>query len=224
MRCSGRPSSDSRVGSRAIGVTIEAMRAQPRNSLLSAAVALAVVGSLLTACSGDADISESSKTTQAVSEANAADVMFAQMMIPHHEQAVVMADLAVDRAQDPQLLDLAGQIKAAQAPEIELMASWLEEWGQPRITGEEAMMSHGSHGMQGMLSDEQLDALASADGATFDALFAEYMIEHHEGAVAMANDVLAQGSSPKVAELAQEIVVTQEDEIQQLRSFLSTDR
>ena len=135
-----------------------------------------------------------------------------------------MADLAVDRAEDPQLLDLAGQIKTAQAPEIELMASWLEEWGQPRITGEEAMMSHGSHGMQGMLSDEQLDALASADGATFDALFAEYMIEHHEGAVAMANDVLAQGSSPKVAELAQEIVVTQEDEIQQLRSFLSTDR
>lgn len=205
------------------------MRPWPRTSLVSATASLAVVGLVLTACSSDAGVTEtgvaeSSETTQVTAEANGADVMFAQMMIPHHEQAVVMADLAVDRAEDPQLLDLAAQIKAAQAPEIELMASWLEQWGAPRISGDEAMMSHGSHGMQGMLSDEQIDALASTSGATFDAMFAEYMIEHHEGAVAMANDVLAQGSNPEVAQLAEEIIVTQEAEIEQLQSFLSASQ
>lgn len=153
--------------------------------------------------------------------ANADDVMFAQMMIPHHEQAVVMAELAVDRAEDPQLLALAAEIKAAQDPEIELMASWLDQWGVPRMSGDDAMMSHGSHGMEGMLSDAQIEALESTQGATFDAMFAQYMIEHHEGAVAMAEDVLARGSHPDVAALAREIIVTQEKEIVQLRAFLS---
>lgn len=155
--------------------------------------------------------------------ANPDDVMFAQMMIPHHEQAVVMADLAAGRAEDSQILALASEIKAAQDPEIELMASWLDQWGAPRMSGADAMMSHGSHGMEGMLSDAQLDALASAQGPTFDALFAQYMIEHHEGAVAMAEDVLASGSHPAVAALAREIIVTQEKEIVQLRAFLSGD-
>ena len=202
---------------------MEHMRTLPLTSRSIAAAALAVVGLFLTACSSDTSVTESSETTQATVEANGADVMFAQMMIPHHEQAIVMADLAVGRAEDPRLIDLASQIKAAQGPEIELMASWLQTWGAPRISGDEAMMSHGSHGMEGMLSDDQLDALASTSGATFDALFAEYMIEHHEGAVAMANDVLAQGSDAGVAQLAQEIILTQEAEIEQLRSFLSTN-
>ena len=203
-------------------MTIAFMSGWSRRALVGAFATLAVVGLLLTACSGDEGNTAGGEATQTIVEANGADVMFAQMMIPHHEQAVVMADLATDRAADPQLLDLAAQIKSAQEPEIELMASWLKEWGQPQLEGHEAMMSHGSHGMQGMLSDDQLDALASASGATFDALFAEYMIEHHEGAVAMANDVLAQGSNPDVAQLAQAIIVTQEEEIEQLRSFLST--
>ena len=199
------------------------MRTLPLTSRSIAAAALAVVSLFLTACSSDTGVRESAETTQATAEANGADVMFAQMMIPHHEQAIVMADLAVGRAEDPRLMELASQIKTAQGPEIELMASWLQEWGAPRISGDDAMMSHGSHGMQGMLSDDQLDALASTSGATFDALFAEYMIEHHEGAVAMANHVLTQGSDAGVAQLAQEIILTQEAEIEQLRSFLSAN-
>lgn len=165
--------------------------------------------------SADADVADVSEGS------NPDDVMFAQMMIPHHEQAVVMADLAVDRAEDSQLLALADEIRVVQDPEIELMASWLDQWGVPRMSGAEAVMSHGSHGMQGMLSDAQLDALASAQGPTFDALFAQYMIEHHEGAVTMAEDVLARGSHPAVAALAREMIVTQEREIVQLRAFLS---
>jgi uncharacterized protein (DUF305 family) len=188
-----------------------------------APIVIAVV--FLAGCSQDShnmdSMGESMEFSDVSGEANANDVMFTQMMIPHHEQAVVMADLAVDRAEDPQLLALAAEIKAAQDPEIELMESWLDQWGVPRLSNEEAMMSHGSHGMEGMLSDAQLDALASAQGPTFDAMFAQYMIEHHEGAVAMAEDVLAGGKDPAVAALAREIIVTQEKEIVQLRAFLS---
>jgi len=149
------------------------------------------------------------------------DVMFAQMMIPHHEQAVEMADLAPSRAEDMQIVQLAAEIRAAQDPEIALMASWLEEWGAPRLSGDEAMGDHAGHGMQGMLSDEQLADLASSRGPEFDRLFAESMIEHHEGAVAMARDVLASGADPEVAALAREIIVTQEKEILQLRALLA---
>lgn len=187
---------------------------------LACAVVLSV-GACASETSNESQTPASVDMTDVAEGANPDDVMFAQMMIPHHEQAVVMADLAADRAEDSQLLSLAAEIKAEQDPEIELMASWLEQWGVPRMSGADAMMSHGSHGMEGMLSDTQLEALAAAQGPTFDALFAQYMIEHHEGAVAMAEDVLARGSHPAVAALAREMIVTQEKEIVQLRAFLS---
>lgn len=183
--------------------------------------ALIFVGALaLSACSTNHD----SMSMEPVSgDANAADVMFAQMMIPHHEQAVLMADLAPDRSVDPQVLALALDIKQAQAPEIELMKSWLDTWGIAPLPADEAMQAHGSHGMDGMLTDDQLTDLASAQGAAFDELFAELMIEHHEGAVAMAQDVVASGQDPAVAQLAREIIATQEKEILQLRALLNKE-
>lgn len=201
-----------------------------RKVLSFVGLACAAVVSISACASDESDTSESSSVNQGtdvvditdVSEgANAADVMFAQMMIPHHEQAVVMADLAFDRAEDSQLLALAAEIKAAQDPEIELMASWLDQWNAPRMSGADTMMSHGAHGMKGMLSEAQLETLAQAEGSTFDAMFAQFMIEHHEGAVAMAEDVVTAGSHLAVASLAREIIVTQEKEIVQLRAFLS---
>ncbi len=155
-------------------------------------------------------------------DANSADVMFAQMMIPHHEQAVVMADYALESASDPQMIDIAQEIKDAQGPEIDLMKSWLDAWGIDMMPSDQAMMAHGSHGMDGMLTDDQLDQLASARGEEFDRLFATFMIEHHVGAVAMAQDVLADGKDPAVAALAREIIATQEKEILQLQSFLNS--
>jgi uncharacterized protein (DUF305 family) len=155
-------------------------------------------------------------------EANSADVMFAQMMIPHHEQAVVMADFALQSATDPQLIELAQEIKDAQDPEIDLMKSWLDAWGIPMMPADQAMQAHGSHGMQGMLGDDQLDQLENARGEEFDRLFATYMIEHHVGAVAMAQDVLKDGKDPAVAMLAREIIATQEKEILQLQAFLNS--
>lgn len=177
-------------------------------------------GIMLSACSSD----HGSMTMEPTSgDANAADVMFAQMMIPHHEQAVVMADLAPDRASDPQVLALALEIKQAQAPEIELMQSWLQTWGVDQMPADQAMQDHGSHGMEGMLTEDQLDELAAANREDFDALFATFMIEHHEGAVEMAQDVLNSGQDPAVAQLAREIIATQEKEILQLRSLLNIE-
>jgi len=150
-----------------------------------------------------------------------ADAMFAQMMIPHHEQAVEMAELAVTRAEDPTIVALAAEIKAAQGPEIELMSSWLDDWGVSRMPGGDMMGEHGGHGMAGMLTDEQLDELAGTSGQEFDRLFARYMIEHHEGAVDMAKEVLESGSDPRVAALAREIIVAQEKEILQMQAFLN---
>ena len=187
-------------------------------------VACAVVLSI-GACSSDQDgasqTSAGSDLVDVSEGANPDDVMFAQMMIPHHEQAVVMADIADSRAQDDQIRTLAAEIKGAQDPEIVLMQSWLDQWDVPRLSGDQALQAHGSHGMDGMLSNAQLDALANAEGATFDALFAQYMIEHHLGAISMAQDVLDRGSHPNVAALAREIIVTQEQEITQLQAFLS---
>lgn len=148
------------------------------------------------------------------------DVMFAQMMIPHHQQAVEMSTLAETRASSPEIKALAAEIKQAQQPEIDLMTVWLNEWDAPVLTPGEAMGAHSGHGMAGMLTDEQLAALANSSGPEFDTLFAQYMIEHHEGAIAMAQAV-ADSSDARVAELAQGIIETQRAEIAELEAFLA---
>lgn len=182
--------------------------------------ALALTGAvLLSGCtinvgtSGDAD-------PTGVGQMGSAEVMFAQMMIPHHEQAVEMSILAETRASDPFVKQLAADIKAAQQPEIDQMAGWLDEWGAPVMDGMDAMSAHGGHGMSGMLSDEELAALEAATGAEFDRLFAEGMIAHHEGAIEMAEPV-EDSSDPRVAELAGAIITAQEREIALMREFLA---
>lgn len=184
-----------------------------------------VLGStmLFSACSSS---SESTDTTsggtaaEAVSatEFNDDDVMFAQMMIPHHEQAVEMSDIALDPTVQAgeKVLELAAQIKAAQDPEIAQMKSLLSEWGKP-LTADDGM-DHGSM-MKGMLSVEELDALATRSGSDFDSAWATAMIAHHEGAVAMAEDVLGSGVNGAIAELARAIIATQQAEIDTLRAI-----
>lgn len=157
----------------------------------------------------------SSEPNAAPAAADEADIMFAQMMIPHHEQAVIIAGMAEGRAADPRIIDLAGEITAAQAPEIDEMAGWLREWGAPRLSEDEAMGAHGGHGMAGMLTPEVLDELRGLSGAEFDRRFAAAMIEHHRGAIEMAEQV-KDSANPKVAALAQRIITTQQAEIDQL--------
>jgi uncharacterized protein (DUF305 family) len=158
---------------------------------------------------------------------NQADVAFAQGMIPHHQQAVQMAELAPSRANDPQVKDLAAKIEAAQAPEIEQLTTWLTEWGVPLSSasddGPDAHGgAHGSSaaGMPGMMTDQDMTALEAASGDQFDRMFLEMMIRHHEGAVEMAATEQQQGQNPAAKALAQKINADQTVEIGQMRSLL----
>ncbi|WP_353951185.1 DUF305 domain-containing protein [Knoellia sp. S7-12] len=144
------------------------------------------------------------------------DVMFAQMMIPHHQQAVEMADQALQKDASPKVTELAEQIKAAQGPEIETMTKWLQEWKAP-MTAEEG---HGGHGGGGMMADGDMKDLSAASGAAFDEMWLTMMIEHHEGAVDMAGDVLKTTSNPEVKEMAQAIVDGQNKEIAIMKALL----
>ena len=148
--------------------------------------------------------------------------MFAQMMIPHHQQAMEMADIALDKASaSPKVRELATQIKAAQDPEIAQMSDWLKAWGASTPTG--GGMGHGmDHGMGsgGMMSDVDLDALEAAQGADFDRKWLTGMIAHHQGAVMMANQVLGTTSDPQVKALAEAIVKGQTSEITTMQGLL----
>ncbi|MBQ1072735.1 DUF305 domain-containing protein [Micromonospora sp. C31] len=147
-----------------------------------------------------------------------ADVMFAQMMVPHHRQAVEMADLAATRAADPEVKRLAVEIKAAQAPEIATMSGWLAAWGRP--VPSPGGMPHMDHAMPGMMSDADMAELGAAAGREFDRQFLTMMIAHHEGAVTMARDVLARGAHAEAKALAQQIISTQQAEIDTMRKIL----
>ncbi|MBP2437265.1 DUF305 domain-containing protein [Microbacterium amylolyticum] len=149
---------------------------------------------------------------------NDADVEFASMMIVHHEQAIEMSDiiLAKDDA-DPQVRGLAEAIKAAQGPEIELMQSWLDDWG---VSPDEHQMHDMDHG-DGMMSEDDLAALDAAGGADASSLFLEQMIIHHEGAVVMAQTQIDHGSSPDAVELARTIIDAQTTEIAEMEELLA---
>lgn len=146
---------------------------------------------------------------------NSADAMFAQMMIPHHEQAVQMSDIMLAKDDlDPQITQLAEDIKAAQGPEIEKMTGWLQSWDEP-------MQMSGDHAMEGMLSPDDLAGLEAAQGAEASRLFLTQMIEHHEGAIAMAEEEAANGQDPDAVALAETIVADQRAEIEKMNNLLA---
>ena len=185
------------------------------------AAALAVAALLLGACGshdmGSMDMG-SSNTGDSIPESsdfNNADVMFAQMMIPHHEQAIEMSDIALDpnTGASAAVIALATQIKGAQDPEISQMKNLLTTWGMPTEMGS---MDHSSM-MEGMLSLEEMDTLGQLKGAEFDKAWAKGMIAHHEGAIAMANDVLAHGKNSEILALANAVVSGQSTEIETLK-------
>ena len=146
---------------------------------------------------------------------NMSDVMFVQMMIPHHEQAVEMAELAPGAGASPEVQELASEISAAQGPEITQMEAMLDRWGVGQ------MMDHSGHQMAGMVSDADMDRLRATSGAEFDRLFLELMIAHHEGAIDMAQDPLANGEDPELRTLLEAIVEAQTAEIAQMQQMLA---
>jgi len=179
---------------------------------------------VLAGCSdgGGASSADTSSSASDSTDFNDADVTFVQGMIPHHQGALAMAQLADGRATDPRAVDLADRIEAAQAPEIETMTGWLEEWGEPLPEEDMGGMDHGSGGMdmEGM-SEEDMTALDSSSGAEFDRMFLEMMIPHHQGAVDMAETEIADGSNPDAVDMAREIVESQTAEIEEMQTLLT---
>jgi uncharacterized protein (DUF305 family) len=142
------------------------------------------------------------------------DAMFLQMMIPHHEQAVVMSDLALSTSKDADVLKLAKQIRDAQAPEIIKMQGWLSDAGLSEDPGHSM-----GNGMGGMLSDSDLSALKGSTGKAFDKLFLAGMIAHHEGAIDMVM-MIENSQDSDVKRLGQDIVKSQTAEIELMKELL----
>jgi uncharacterized protein (DUF305 family) len=145
------------------------------------------------------------------------DLMFADMMIPHHQQAVEMSELALKNSTNPDIISLAEKIKAAQAPEIDQM----QRWKDSDSSADHGMMDHSDHGMMGMLSDEEFAALQKSTGATFDKLFLDGMIKHHEGAIDMA-EMIDESKNEEVQALREAIIKSQRAEIEEMKTLLAS--
>ena len=171
-------------------------------------------------CGGAGDDAVTEPTSDSAVH-NEADMMFVQGMIPHHQQAVTMSDMALENSDNTEVLALAEQIKAAQQPEIDQMRNLLDQWGAPAEGGMEGMEGmEGMGNMQGMMSESEMGAMMSAQGGEFDRLFLTGMITHHQGAITSSETELAEGESAEAQELAQEIIDAQEAEIAEMETLL----
>lgn len=182
----------------------------------------------LGACGGnDDEPAHESHTAANGDEFNDADVDFATDMIQHHAQALQMVDLTLGRKLDPAVQALAEDIRMAQSPEIEQMTTWLTDWDQPiPETVRDHANAHGDgmemdSDMPGMMSAEEMSELEAAEGAGFQEMWLEMMIEHHEGAVEMARTEQSDGTFEPAVELAESIETSQEDEISTMEKLLS---
>lgn len=198
--------------------------------VLGMALVLAACGGDDAAPNGAGGAPPAATSSGAISQQhNAADVEFAQGMIPHHRQAIAMSELAADRAQSEDVKALAEEISAAQGPEIETMTSFLEAWGEKvpdgDSMGEMGGMDHGGDmnmgGMPGMMSPQQMAELENVQGAEFDRMFLQMMISHHEGAVEMARAEQVDGVNEQAIDLAEQIEATQTAEISRMQDLLS---
>ena len=151
----------------------------------------------------------------AAADHNGSDTMFAQAMIPHHAQAVEMSDIILKKqGVDARITALATKIKAAQAPEIDKMTGWLQDWNEPA-------RAPGGHSMTGMMSGDDLAKLDAAQGTDAAKLFLSQMIAHHEGAVEMANAEVRSGKNAEAVMLAKDIAASQTGEIQDMKDLLA---
>lgn len=192
-------------------------------TLVTSAAVVLPVGAALGGCGTNA---APPATSSVVDQAhNQADIAFAQGMIPHHAQAVVMSTMAAQQAASPQVKDLAARIRAAQQPEIDQMSGFLRAWNAPvPANGAQSGMGQMDHSagaaMPGMMSGDQMRRLGQASGKVFDRMFLQMMIAHHQGAVTMAKTELSDGQNPDARQLAQRIIDAQQREITEMRTLL----
>ena len=186
--------------------------------MLRSLSSIAALALLLAACStstgGDTPSAPSESSRPAAAAYNDADVTFAQMMLPHHSQAVDMSGMLLAKSGvSEEVRQLATDIAAAQGSEIEQLSMMLDEWGEDQETPM-------AHSMDGMMSEEDMTALETATSAEAERLFLEQMIQHHTGAIDMAQTEVEDGENPDAVALAENIVSTQRAEIDQMEDLL----
>ena len=186
--------------------------------------ALVAAVTTLSACGSSSSQSASSPSASASAPStatahNAADVAFATDMIPHHSQAVEMADMALTKATNADVKSLATKIKAAQDPEIITMTGWLKGWSEPVPAASMSMSGMGEASGMGMMSDAEMATLDKATGVEFDRMWVKMMITHHQGAIDMSKTELAGGQDSGAKALAQSIVTSQTAQISQLQAL-----
>ena len=181
----------------------------------SVAAAALIAGLALSGCSMNSAMNNppAANSQYAATDFSGYDIMFAQMMIPHHQQAVDMGTLAETRASSPEVKALAAQIKAEQAPEIAQMKTWLTNAGKSMDMGHEMTMD-------GMLSDAEFTALENSTGPEFDQLYLQGMIGHHEGAIKMAQMVV-DSTNLEAKALGDAVISSQTEQIEYMKSLLS---
>lgn len=189
----------------------------PRCRLLGPLTVLFAL-TLLAGCSAEPNSSDSpsasSQQDEDVLSLSNSDVMFLQMMIPHHRQAVDISNLALSKSSNTELLALAQRISEEQGAEIEMMRGWLQ------AAGEDEEMGHAMHGMDGMLSDEALSQLEQAEGSAFDRAWLNGMIEHHDGAIEMA-EMIVDARDERLRAFGEQIIAAQSAEIDEMKSILA---
>ncbi len=143
-----------------------------------------------------------------------ADIMFLQMMIPHHQQAIDISNLAMKSSQDAELIELAKIIARDQAAEIKQMKAWLTDAGASEDMG------HSMDGMGGMLSDDELAALSAATGKEFDVLWLKGMTEHHDGAIHMTQ-MIEDAQNADIKAFGTKVIKDQSEQIDQMKKMLA---
>ena len=199
-----------------------------RARLAAAAALPLLLATALAGCGGDTTDERPAavRTASNGDRFNDADVSFASEMIPHHADALVMVDMTQGRELTPEMTDLTEDIRAAQAPEIEQMADWLTAWGEEvPETSRDHVNSHDMDDMGEMgdgmgMDPDDLAALEDSDGTAFEQMWLQMMIEHHEGAIEMAQDEQSDGVSDDAVALAESIVASQTAEIDRMETML----
>lgn len=207
------------------------MRTNRTTRALSALTITATLALTAAACGND-DASTAATSEVSTTEHNDADVEFASNMLQHHAQALSMVDLTRGRTLDPEVQQLAEQIRDAQAPEIEIFTDWLTDWDEevPETVRDHSNAGHDMDDMDGSMNDENMPgmmtsddmgALEDASDADFQTMWLEMMVEHHEGAVEMAKDEQSDGQYKPAVDLAGNIVESQSAEIETMKGLLS---
>lgn len=149
------------------------------------------------------------------SDFNRNDLMFMNMMIVHHDQAIEMAELSENRTSNEKILELSNNISEAQTRENEQMTEWMNELGY-------RTMSH--HPMAGMASEEEMQQLRNSNGLEFNELFSKLMIEHHRGGIAMAENFYESGRNTELREMQGQMIEAQREEIRKMQKWQEQDQ